>query len=226
MIDDPAVRARIGGRFPLLGRDAAFREAFFRCATLGRLPAGRYICHQGDECTQLALLVSGRVRVFKVAESGREITLYRIEGGDSCVLTASCILSAMRFPALAVSETPLEAVMVPASRVQAWMDSSQPWRELIFALISRRLTTVIAMVEDLAFRRMDARVAAYLYRLRVSQDDALKTTHQEIAAELGTSREVISRILKDLEGVGLIQRSRGEILITDPQGLARRACGG
>jgi CRP/FNR family transcriptional regulator len=185
MIEDPAVQARINERFPLLGRDAAFRAGFFRCATAGRVPAGRHICHEGDECTQLALLVSGRVRVFKLAESGREITLYCIEAGDSCVLTASCIMSAMRFPALAVSETSLEAVMVPAKRVQTWMACSQVWRDLIFGLISRRLATVIAMVEDVAFRRTDARVTAYLYRLRGPDGDALNPTHQEIAAELG-----------------------------------------
>lgn len=226
MIDDKSLRHRIRDGFPILDADGpAFLERFYRSAMMGRLSVGRYICREGEECSSLGLLISGRVRVFKLAENGREITLYRIEAGDSCVLTAACIMSKTRFPALAIAETDVEVVLVPGKLVCRWMGSSEGWRQLIFGLISRRLADVISVLEEVAFHRMDERIAVYLLAQPRSGNAEIETTHQVIAAELGTSREVISRILKYFETEGWILGSRGRITVLDPRALQRMAYG-
>lgn len=219
---NPELQQRLRNTFPdLLVEDTALLERFLRETAVRTLPPGQVVCQQGDSCGHLPLLLSGRARVFKSAESGREITLYRIEAGDSCVLTASCIMSDIPFPALAVSETEVAAVLVTASSVRAWMGESAAWRRYLFGLVARRLADVITVVEEVAFRRMDARVAAWL--LEHGVDGVVHTTHQELAVDLGSSREVVSRILRDLENEGMIQRQRGEIMLLECGRLERLA---
>jgi len=196
----------------------AFRNHFFHCATLMRIPADHAIASEGSDCGQLALVVSGKVRVYKLAESGREITLYRINSGDSCVLTASCIMSHTPFPAIAATETEVEALVIPSTKVYEWMSESKPWSAFIFGLISKRLAEVIAVLENVAFHRMDERIAAYLIAI-ASQGPTVNITHHEIASDLGTTREVVSRILKGFETKGLVAGARGKLTIIDLPGL-------
>jgi CRP/FNR family transcriptional regulator len=183
------------------------------------LSEGKPICDEGSACTHLSLITQGSARVYKLGENGKEITLYRIGPGESCVLTASCILSARPFPAFAVTETPVEAVVVPASEVNRWLADSSVWREYIFGLVAQRLANIINVIEEVVFRRMDQRIATYLLKNTDNQSTTLQATHQEIASDLGTSREVVSRILKDLESCSLIHSSRGAITIIDGDGL-------
>lgn len=212
---------RITDSFPFLRQgDGEFRRRFFQSATVIRLEKGTTICHEGTQCSALSLVLSGSARVFKLSESGREITLYRIGPGGSCILTASCIVNGQPFPALAVSEQALEAVAVPARDVRCWMDESPALRSYLFGLISERLGDVIAVVEEVAFKRVDRRVSGFLLtRAAMTADRLVKATHQEIASDLGTSREVVSRILKDLESQGCIALNRGVIQVTDVQSL-------
>jgi CRP/FNR family transcriptional regulator len=201
---------------------ADMRTQFERSAIMHRIPAGSIIGWEGDSCTQLAIVASGVVRVYKVGENGREITLYRIEPSESCVLTASCILSDSGFPAIAVAETDVEALLIPASTLRLWVERYEPWRSYVFSLLSQRLSNVIATVEEVTFRRMDVRIAGYLTSLG-EDGDTVEITHQDIAFELGTAREVVSRILKDLERNRLIKLSRGAVMLQDVAGLSRYA---
>lgn len=208
--------------FPFLrSLDENARALFHLHAVPVTLPAGKFICMQGDLCGQVPLLLSGSARVYKTSESGREITLYRIEPGESCILTASCILSRAPFPAFAVSEEPVEAVVIPSATFAEWVNRYLPWREFVFDLLSRRFASVIEVVEEVAFRRMDSRVAEYLLE-RIDGEDGTKITHEKIAFDLGSSREVISRILKDFEREGLVRLSRGMIRIADAGKLKER----
>jgi CRP/FNR family transcriptional regulator len=191
-------------------------------ASLSRLPAGVQIFAEGDECSIMAVLLSGSVRVFKLAETGREITLYRFGCGEGCILTANCILGNHQFPAIAAVEREAEAIAISATAFRLWVNRYQAWRDYVFDLLSRRLATVMAIVEEVAFRRMDARIADFLLQRLTSQAPLLHITHQQIAAELGTSREVVSRILEDFSVAGLIETGRGSIRLLDPQGLQRR----
>ena len=188
------------------------KELLLRHVSVKQIPAGQHICWEGDVCAQLAIVLSGTVRVYKISESGREITLYRIEENDSCILTASSILSEKRFPALAIVEKDIRAALIPAPIVREWIKKYDAWQMYVFGLMSIRLGDVIATVEEIAFRRVDARIAEYIYRLAEKQE-SIVITHQEIAYELGTAREVVSRILKDFERENIISLSRGSISV-------------
>ncbi len=201
---------------PGLIRD--FQEsAFFM-----RIPKGQDVFIEGDRVEAIALLISGVVRVYKIGETGREITLYRFGDGESCILTANAIMSNENFPAVATVEQDAEAFMVPAADFRDWVRKWDPWREFVFDLLSQRLSTVMALVDQVAFRRLDLRLAALLVeRSRLST--SINMTHQQIAAELGSSREVISRLLEDFAEEGLISSTRGAIEVLDPSGLQARA---
>jgi CRP/FNR family transcriptional regulator len=184
-------------------------EAFF-----ARIPAGKDVFVEGDQAEAIALLISGVVRVYKIGETGREITLYRFGLGESCILTANAILSRKSFPAIATIEKDAEAVMIPAEVFRDWVRRHDLWREFVFALLSERLSTVMAVIDEVVFQRMDRRVAALLLA-KAKFQHPLRVTHQEIAAELGSSREVISRILEDFSQRGWLEAGRGVVEILE-----------
>lgn len=220
---DPAQYQRMAKALPLLQRaDPRLVEDFKHRASFVTLPAGRDVFVEGDHVDSIALLISGVVRVYKISETGREITLYRFGLGESCILTANAILSRQSFPAIATVEKDAEAVMVPANALRDWVRRYDLWREFIFDLLSQRLATLMTVVEEVAFRRMDTRIAEFLIR-RGQIQDVIAVTHQAIATELGSSREVVSRILEDFADLGLIRVSRGKIEILDREGLRKRA---
>jgi len=200
---------------PILRRASpALIADFKRAAYYARIPAGKDVFVEGDDVNAIALLVSGVVRVYKVGETGREITLYRFGLGESCILTANAILSRQSFSAIATVERDAEAVMIPAAIFREWVQKYDLWRDFVFALLSQRLSNLMEIVDEVTFRRMDIRVATLLLeRSRLS--NPITITHQEIAAELGSSREVISRILENLAEQGSIRMLRGSIEILD-----------
>jgi CRP/FNR family transcriptional regulator, anaerobic regulatory protein len=198
--------------------DPELLREFQQKAFIARIPEGHDVFVEGDRADAIALLISGVVRVYKIGETGREITLYRFGNGESCILTANAILSQKNFPAIATVEKEAEAVMIPADTFRDWVRRYDLWREFVFDLLSERLSSVMAIVEEVAFRRMDVRVVTFLSE-RLGRSDSIQITHQEIAAELGSSREVISRILEDLSGLGIIGVSRGTIKVLDREAL-------
>jgi CRP/FNR family transcriptional regulator, anaerobic regulatory protein len=214
---------RIVQALPILERaDQGLLREFQQTAFFTRIPEGRDVFIEGDQVDAIALLISGVVRVYKIGETGREITLYRFGNGESCILTANAILSQKNFPAVATVEKEAEAVMIPADTFRDWVRRYDLWREFVFELLSERLSSVMEIVEEVAFRRMDARVASLLSELG-RKSDSIHITHQEVAAELGSSREVISRILEDFSAQGILDVSRGIIKITDRDALQARS---
>jgi CRP/FNR family transcriptional regulator len=177
--------------FPFLLEPAnqAAKEQVLQHVPVRQFPTGDFICWEGDVCTHLPVVLAGVVRVYKVGENGREITLYRIEENDSCILTASCILSQIRFPALAVVERDVRAALIAAPILRQWMKQYDIWQAYVFKLMSRRLADVITTVEEIAFRRVGIRIAEFLAKLAEGQEH-IPITHQEIAYELGSAREV------------------------------------
>lgn len=205
----------VAAQFDFLHRvDAAAAREFQQAVTYARLPAGKRLFSEGDSAQSLALVVAGSVRVFKTGRTGREITLYRIGPGETCILSVNAILTQQPVPAAATVDERVEAVTIAAGVLRDWVHRHELWRQFVFELISQRLMNVLSLVDDVVFSRMDARIAALLLdRSRVQ--NPLRITHQEIAAELGTSREVISRILEDLAGEGMVRSTRGQIEILD-----------
>lgn len=221
---DPALRDQAVAAFSFL-RDAgeAFRSAFFEAVRSHRIEAGQFVAMEGDACRALPLVLDGRARVYKMGAQGREITLYRIAPGESCILTASCILGDRRFPAFARADQDVEMMLVPSGVVRRWMDQYPAWRSFVFQLIAQRLTSVIQTVDEVAFQRLDARLAAYLLQqIDAAERDTVHATHEAIASELGSSRAVISRQLKTFEQEGLVVLGRGVIAVQDPDGLRQR----
>lgn len=163
----------------------------------------------GDVCAGIGLFLSGEVRVFKTGESGREITLYDVFPGETCILNASCILSHKGYPANAVALKDGEVLLVPAKVFQELIAGFDAMRQFIFSLFSQRFVEIMELLEEVAFGKMDRRLCDYL--VEKSGDGILNSTHQQIANDLGTSREVVSRLLKDLERQGAIQLSRNMI---------------
>jgi len=192
----------------------SFTQEFQQKAFFASIPTGHDVFVEGDRVETIALLISGVVRVYKIGETGREITLYRFGNGSSCILTANAILSQKTFPAVATVEEHAEAVMIPADVFRDWVKRYDLWREFVFDLLSDRLSTVMAVIDEVAFQRMDRRVALLLLE-RARRQNPLRITHQEIAAELGSSREVISRLLEDFVSEGSIRSGRGAVEVLD-----------
>jgi CRP/FNR family transcriptional regulator len=224
MINDNQLIANLHKAFGFI-RDCEvqnYKELLYEALHV-QLNKGEYICHEGSDCTHLALLLKGTARIYKLAETGREITLYRIEAGQSCILTASCIQSDHPFPAFAICEENIEAILIPSHCLQKWLAESTVWRRYIFGLVSQRMTSVISLVEEVAFRKLDQRIARLLIQYQhKSTSLAIHVTHHEIALELGTSREVVSRILIEFQSTGLVQLTRGSIVVLNMEELSRR----
>ncbi len=207
-----AIREQLSLLFPVLATDPEFISRLTSESRLVTLPKAQLICLEGTHCEQLAFILSGSARVYKLGESGREITLYRIHPGECCILTLSCIIGENRFPAFAITEKETQAIIVPAARIRKWTDEIRVWRRYSWNLIAQRLGDVISLVEEITFKRMDERLLFYLSQKdKFPLGEKTPVTHQQIASELGTSREVISRLLKDLEQKGLVKSGRGWI---------------
>ncbi len=135
-----------------------------REAQFVKIPTGHDVFVDGDRVDGIALLLSGVVRVYKIGETGREITLYRFGLGESCILSANAIMSQKSFPAIATVEDDAEAVMIPADVFREWVNKYELWREFVFDLLSARLSTVMTVVDEVVFKRMDRRVASLLLK--------------------------------------------------------------
>jgi CRP/FNR family transcriptional regulator len=182
------------------------------------MPANTTAFHQGDACSNYLLILSGSIKVMTRAENGREIVLYRLGDGDSCVLTTSCLFGNARYPAEGISETDVTALAIPAARFNQAIQHSKPFREFVFNSFSSHLSSLISLVEEVTFGKLDIRLARHL--LKSCNDNArLEITHQQLATELGSAREVISRLLKDFESRGWLKLHRGSLEILDKQSL-------
>jgi CRP/FNR family transcriptional regulator len=219
----PEQFSQITNSLPLLQQaEPQLIREFQDKAFLASIPAGRDVFVEGDYPESIALVISGVVRVYKIGQTGREITLYRFGLGESCILTANAILSQRSFPAIATVEEDIEAVIISGDIFKEWVKRFDLWREFVFDLLSDRLSAVMTIVDEILFQRMDERVARWLVEQGQLQK-TIKITHQEIAAELGSSREVISRILENFNQQGLIEPGRGMIKLIDFSGLKDRA---
>ena len=176
----------------------------------------------GSECAYLPFVLEGALRIYKVSEAGKEVTLYRIEQGESCILSATCILNGGTFPAIAEAEGHTQILLLPAPLLSRLVEEDSACRRFIFDQYARRLDAVLTLVEEVTFHHMDMRIAAFLLRNATERDAAVSMTHGEIAAELGTSREVVTRILSDFESGNVISTSRGKIKILKPAALKER----
>lgn len=198
------------GKFEGLSRlPGELRDTLVGGSRIVTLRAGTYVFAPGQPADNLLLLLDGTVRVQQTSETGREIFLYRVHAGESCVLTTACMLAFEDYNAEGIAETQLEAVAIPRTTFDDLAGRSPLFREFIFKAYSRRITDLFTLIEEIVFRRMDVRLAARL--LELAQDDVVKATHQTLSMELGTAREVISRTLSEFQRRGWVEQARGTI---------------
>ncbi len=180
-----------------------------------RIRQGEYIFHEGDACEGYMLVISGTMRVYKMDVEGHEILLYRVNEGQNCMLTTTCLLGMQTYPAHGVAESDMKVVFLPVKLFEALLVDSIPFRREVMSSISQCICDMMVLIEDVAFGRMDQRVAKLLLQRADVEGDTLTCTHQELASELGTAREVVSRMLKNFEGRGWLCASRGTITLVE-----------
>lgn len=178
------------------------------------IPAGQRVFSQGQACDHYTIIASGSVRVLTRSPDGRELVLYHISPGEICVLTTACLMGGTRYPAEAITHTNISAYIIPGQEFDRLVAESKEFREFVFNSFSHRLADLMIKLENVALESIDSRLISYLNTAKNTDGD-IKTTHQEIADEIGSAREVISRHLKTLEKQGKIHLSRGNIHIID-----------
>ena len=186
------------------------------------VPAGTQIFAPGQSADNLLLLLDGTVRVQQKSDTGREVFLYRVHAGESCVLTTACMLAFEDYAADGIAETDVRAVAIPRATFDDLAGRSPVFREFIFKAYSRRITDLFTLIDDIVFRRMDVRLAARLLEL-AGRGDTVQATHQVLANELGTAREVISRTLSEFQRRGWVEQERGKVHLVGRAGLDRLA---
>jgi CRP/FNR family transcriptional regulator, anaerobic regulatory protein len=173
-----------------------------------------------SSCNNFMLILEGNIRIYQTAEDGREITLYRVEAGELCILSLNSLLKNKSFNAIAVTESNVTALVISSESFKAMMNEIESFRNYVISTLTERLCETIYLIQNTAFNHLNMRLACMLGGLfERSQGSSLKITHQELAFELGTTREVISRILKEFENQNCIELSRGHIKLASADGL-------
>ena len=211
----------VGERFPIFAHlpPALIRRVAAEAEYRG-IPAGKVVFDGHAPCRGLPLILEGSLRVFQRGANGREVELYRVKSGESCLLSIACLLGTINYTATAVAEGPLVLVLLPPATFWVLLDESPEFRHYLFAEFGGRVGALLQVVEAVVFQRLDQRLAA---RLLARGDEQLRLTHQALADELGSVREIISRLLSSFEDRGWIRLGRGRILIRDRAALQRLA---
>jgi CRP/FNR family transcriptional regulator len=199
--------------------DAELAQTLASAAQPVSAPAGTQLFSPGSPCRQFLLLLDGVVRVQALSRNGREIVLYRIRPGDSCVVTASCLLGSTAYPATGIAETPIQGVALPTPAFERLLAESSAFRRFVFSAYAARLTDLVARIEEVALERIDVRLSRLLLQLASPATNAVERTHQDLAADLGSAREVVSRQLKSFEQSGWVELQRGYVHLLDRHAL-------
>jgi len=206
--------------FPALGNLNPEHLATAREAVrFAELASGAVAYHQGWECPNYVMCIEGTTRVFKSSDLGREILIYRVGAGETCVLTTSCLLAGGTFPAESVAETPGRLACIPAKTFHHLMTASPPFRRFVLDDYARLLNSMISLIDEVTFDSLDERLARRLLAEADAQGTVRKT-HQQLALDLGSVREVVSRYLGEWERAGWIRTTRGKIEILSKADLA------
>ncbi len=185
------------------------------------LASGAVLFEPGDPCRGFGTVLSGCVRVVATSAAGRELVLYRVQPGEACTITVSCLLGGTPYPARGVVEGAFDAVILPSASFLQLVESSATFRSWVFSLMSARLTDLMRLVTEVAFGKLDQRLAAVL----LDRGPRLTLSHQELASEVGSTREIVSRVLESLQDQGLVRLARRLVEVVDPPGLSRLRSG-
>ncbi len=215
---DKNTQSRLLLQYPMLRElAAADQAALLATASVLQLPAGTLVFDENQPCQGFPLLLSGSVRIIKTSSNGRELQLYRVVSGECCILTSSCLLGYTHYNARGIAELDTTMIVLSPAMFEKLLSIHKPFRDHIFGQFSERLTELMQLVSEVAFQKLDQRLAALL----THKPSPIKTTHQALADELGSVREIVSRLLKNLAEQGWIKLGRERIEIVDADALNR-----
>lgn len=184
--------------------------------TFKEVPEGYKLIEIGDYLRGMPLLISGVIKILREDEDGDELLLYYLEKGDTCSMTMACCMGDAKSEIRAVAETDAKLIMVPIQKMEEWTAKYKSWRNFVFNSYHVRLNELLSTLDSIAFQKMDERLIGYLKeKARVTKDDIIHSTHQDIAYDLHSSRVVISRLLKKLEEMRKIKLHRNYLEILD-----------
>ncbi|HMV00619.1 MAG TPA: Crp/Fnr family transcriptional regulator [Rhodocyclaceae bacterium] len=183
---------------------------------VAEVPAGCELFAERHPCRGFPLILAGSIKVVKNSPGGREMVLYRVEPGGSCIITSSCLLGHADYNARGIAESPLQLLVIPSALFARLVADQAPFRDFVFHLFSERLAELMQLVEEVAFARLDRRLAKLLL---ARGEDVIAVTHQHLAEELGSVREIVSRLLKGFAAQGLVSLGREQIILQDREGL-------
>ncbi len=216
-----AVASELLHLYPALqGLEPRELERLLAGAQLLELATGTALFGAGAPCRQFPFVLQGSIRVAKVGD-GRELQLYRVGPGESCVLTSSCLVGGSDYPASGVVAADVKLVVLPRAAFDALMASHAPFRQYVFSLFAERLADLMSLVEAVAFHKLDRRVAAAI----LGRGRVVALTHQQLADEVGSVREIVTRVLRGFADAGWVQLARGSIELVDPGALRQLAAG-
>jgi CRP/FNR family transcriptional regulator len=222
MKDGQPLIERLAAAMPsLAGLPRPLSDELAGSVRLVHLPAGAPVFSERDPCSGFPIVLAGRVRISKPLESGREIALYEVTPGESCVLSTSCMLGSAPYGARGHCATDAEIALIPRGTFDRLIAEHRPFREDVLRVFADRILQLMELVEAIGFQRLDRRLAASL----LGKGARVTGSHQKIAGELGVSRESVSRLLKQFEQGGCVHLGRGAIEITDAAALRRIAAG-
>jgi len=216
MNDTANARSRLLASFPVF-RDlpAAQLDDLLAVAPLRQVPAGSVLFEPNTPCEGFPLVLEGSVRVAKTSPSGRELALYRVSPGEACILSGGCLLSDTDYAASGVAESDVTLLRIPPHLFQQLIVQHPPFRRFVFDMYGARLAEVMELLEEVAFRKLDTRLA----RLLIQRGPLIHATHQNLADELGSVRVFVSRLLRSFEQRGWVRLERERIKVLDLQAL-------
>lgn len=216
MNDASNTRALLLARFPVLADLPAARLAeLLATAPLRQAPAGSVLFALDMPCAGFPLVLDGSVRVVKASPGGREIVLYRVSPGEACILSGSCLLSATEYSARGVAESDVTLLRIPPALFEELILGHPPFRRFVFEMYGARLAEMMELIEEVAFRRLDTRLA----RLLIQRGPVVNATHQNLADELGSVRVIVSRLLGNFEDSGWVRLERERVTVLEPKAL-------
>ncbi len=209
-------RSLLLARFPVLAQLPGMQlDELLAAAPLRRASAGSVLFEPNQPCEGFPLLLEGSVKVMKASPAGREIVLYRVSPGEGCILSGGCLLGQHEYAARGVAESDVTLLKIPPALFQDLMVKFAPFRRFVFDMYGARLAEMMELIDEVAFRKLDTRLA----RLLVQRGPVLETTHQMLADELGSVRVFVSRLLRNFEERGWVKLERERIEVVDAKGL-------
>ena len=205
---------------PLLALEPNARDTLVKSARIVEAPIGTIGYREGGACGAYVMRLAGQSRVYKMSSSGREILLYRVAAGETCVITTTCLLGHSNYPASTIVEEPIRDVIIPSAAFNQLMIDSAIFRRFVMTNYGVLISDLIVLLDEVAFHSLDARLAKLLLD---SGSSSVDRTHQLMADELGTAREVVSRQLKRFEQKGWVALGRGHVEISDRAKLEKLA---